>query len=261
MRGEGIRLDQPPQPPIPSGVDLHDFSFTPIFRTQLFRSAFHARATDAEWRAGVTLWLKSWDQIPAGSLPDDDIELCRLAEFGRDQRTWKKLRPMALHGWYICADGRLYHRVVAEGVLAAYARRRAASDKGKIGASRRWAVIDGGLSNASANGSANGSAMQQPLAMPMPGDSNRQGEGYKSPLPPLEKGASRQRRSPERVAADEAKSKWTALLRSNGKNRDSRVEAAIKAVGGWPRIKQRTEREEPVLMREFCDAYLEAPPT
>ena len=29
---------------------------------------------------GGTLWLKSWDQVPAGSLPDDDVDLCRLAE-------------------------------------------------------------------------------------------------------------------------------------------------------------------------------------
>lgn len=103
-----------PDPPLPLDADLKDFPFTPIYRARLFGSSFHARATDAEWRAGVTLWLKSQDQLPAGSLPDDDIDLCRLAELGRDLKTWRKVRTGALHGWYRCNDGRLYHKVVAE---------------------------------------------------------------------------------------------------------------------------------------------------
>lgn len=103
-----------PPPPVPADADLKDFAFTPIFRARLFGSAFHARSTDAEWRAGVTLWLKAQDQTPAGSLPDDDIELSRLAELGRDLRTWRKVKKGALHGWYKCNDGRLYNDVVAE---------------------------------------------------------------------------------------------------------------------------------------------------
>lgn len=108
-----------PAPPVPPDADLKDFPFTPLYRARLFGSSFHARATDAEWRAGVTLWLKSKDQVPAGSLPDDDVDLCRLAELGR-VRTWRKIRPVALRGWFKCSDGRLYHRVVAEIVLAAW---------------------------------------------------------------------------------------------------------------------------------------------
>lgn len=103
-----------PAPPVPADADLRDFAFTPIYRARLFGSAFHARTSDAEWRAGVTLWLKSQDQFPAGSLPDDDIDLCRLAELGRDLKTWRKIRKGALHGWYKCSDSRLYNDVVAE---------------------------------------------------------------------------------------------------------------------------------------------------
>jgi hypothetical protein len=99
---------------VPPEADLKDFAFTPIYRARLFGSAFHARASDAEWRAGVTLWLKCQDQSPAGSLPKDDVELCRLAEFGRDMKSWKKVKAMALHGWHECSDGRLYHSVCSE---------------------------------------------------------------------------------------------------------------------------------------------------
>lgn len=110
-------------PPVPPEVDLRDFPFTPIFRARLFGSCFHARVSDAGWRAGVTLWLKSWDQVPAGSLPGDDIDLCRLAELGRDLKSWRKIRDEALHGWFPCADGRLYHKVVAQGVWEAWDRK------------------------------------------------------------------------------------------------------------------------------------------
>ncbi|NFV80015.1 YdaU family protein [Magnetospirillum aberrantis] len=110
----------PPEPLVPADVDLRDFPFTPMFRSRLFGSSFHARVSDAGWRAGVTLWLKSWDQVPAGTLPDDDIDLCRLAELGRDLKSWRKVRMEALWGWMKCSDGRLHHHVVAEGVMEAW---------------------------------------------------------------------------------------------------------------------------------------------
>lgn len=127
--------DDRPDPPYPPDVDLSDFPFTPIYRARLFGSSFHARATDAEWRAGVTLWLKSQDQVPAGTLPNDDIDLCRLAELGRDMRTWKKIRQGALHRWYECSDGRLYHPVVTEVVKEQHTgklKRKWSSDCGRV---------------------------------------------------------------------------------------------------------------------------------
>ena len=95
----------------------------PIDINRLFGSAFHARSTDAEWRAGVTLWLKSYHQVPAGSLPEDDVELCRLAELGRDIKAWKRIKAKAMHGWQLCADGRLYHETVNEKALQAWRRK------------------------------------------------------------------------------------------------------------------------------------------
>jgi hypothetical protein len=112
-----------PAPPIQPNTDLRDFPFTPMYRARLFGSSFHARVSDAGWRAGVTLWLKSWDQSPAGSLPDDDIDLCRLAELGRDLKSWRKVKAEALWGWHKCSDGLLYHDVVAEGVNEAWQRK------------------------------------------------------------------------------------------------------------------------------------------
>jgi hypothetical protein len=164
-----------PPPLVPADVDLRAYAFTPMFRARLFGSSFHARATDAEWRAGVTLWLKSWDQVPAGTLPDDDIDLCRLAEFGRDLRTWRKVKERALHGWFKTLDGRLHHEVVAEGVLEAWDGRRKASTKGKAGAEKRWGGKDA-TANTAANATGNLFEGKE-MAGALPGDSNREGEG------------------------------------------------------------------------------------
>ncbi|GHC72782.1 hypothetical protein GCM10007320_08890 [Pseudorhodoferax aquiterrae] len=128
---------QLPEPLTPADCDLRDFPHTPLFRARLFGSSFHAQASDSEWRAGVTLWLKSWDQVPAGSLPDNEIELCRLAELARDLKAWKKLRDGALRGWVLCTDGRLYHPVVAEGVntaIEAKIKQRLKTAKARIAA-------------------------------------------------------------------------------------------------------------------------------
>jgi hypothetical protein len=132
--------DELPAPLTPVDADLRAFQFTPIFRSRLFGSSFHARVNDSEWRAGVTLWLKSWDQVPAGSLPNDDIDLCRLAELGRDIRAWKKHRDGALRGWILCSDGRLYHPVVAEGINEALDGKRKQQEKtlaARIGAMKK----------------------------------------------------------------------------------------------------------------------------
>lgn len=174
-----------PEPLVHEDCDLRDFPFTPLYRARLFGSSFHARANDAEWRAGVTLWLKSWDQVPAGTLPDDDIDLCRLAELGRDLKTWKKIKQGAMRGWVKCSDGRMHHTVVAEGVLEAWEKRKSAKSKGKAGASKRWAGHKAGASEPDSTSIEENSTSISPdspstdpaIALAMPGDSKGQGEG------------------------------------------------------------------------------------
>jgi hypothetical protein len=112
-----------PDPLTPADCDLRDFAFMPVDIARLLGSEFHAHASDAAWRAGVTLWLRAWHQVPAGSLPDDDVALCRLAELGRDMRTWRKIKDDALRGWTPASDGRLYHGTVAEKVAEAWDRK------------------------------------------------------------------------------------------------------------------------------------------
>lgn len=200
--------DQLPAPLVPAEVDLRDFAFMPLDVTRLFNSRFHAVSNDAEWRAGVTLWCKSWQQVPCGSLPDDDIELCRLAELGRDLKAWRKVRENALHGWVKCSDGRLYHAVVTEKAAEAWAKKRKASEKGKLGNEKRWGKARAGDESAMGQGSGeqsqdNGGSdpqgiaqgVAEGLAQGVAGASHRdrkgqgQGEGIeKNPLTPKGEG-------------------------------------------------------------------------
>ncbi len=111
-------------PLTPPDADLQDFPFMPLHVARLRDSDLAAEAhPEAAWYA-VLLWAASWHQEPAGSLPDNDAVLTRLCGLGRDVRTFRKRRDDALRGFVLCSDGRLYHPVVAEQVLAAW--------KGKI---------------------------------------------------------------------------------------------------------------------------------
>ncbi len=112
-----------PAPLVPAEVDLTGYPFMPLYGHRLFGSDFNATADDTAWRAGVTLWWAAWNQRPAASLPDDDAILARLAGFGRDIKTWKRCRSVALHGFLKCSDDRLYHRALAPLAIEAWDRR------------------------------------------------------------------------------------------------------------------------------------------
>lgn len=111
--------DQLPAPLVPVDTDLQDFRFMPLDVVRLRDSRLAAQVSGEAFRCAVLLWCVSWHQVPAGSLPDDDVVLAGYAGFGRSVKEWKKHRADALHGWVTCADGRLYHPVVCEKVLEA----------------------------------------------------------------------------------------------------------------------------------------------
>ena len=102
----------------------------PLDVVRLMDSDLFALATGDEFKAAVAAWCKSWLQIPAGSLPDDDRVLAHLTGAGS---RWRRLRAMALRGFVKCDDGRFYHPVVCEKVLEAWQmrlRQRERSAKG-----------------------------------------------------------------------------------------------------------------------------------
>lgn len=109
-----------PAPMVPPEVDLSDFDFMPLGVRQLRDSRFAAAVDPEEFRAGLLLWCASWHQKPAGSLPDDDVELAGYAGYGRVIKEWRKYKKGAMHGFVLCSDGRWYHPIIAEKALEAW---------------------------------------------------------------------------------------------------------------------------------------------
>lgn len=179
-------------PLVSDDVDLRGLPRVPIDRVRLFNSVFNAQANDTEWRLGVTLWFKSWDQVPAGSLPDDDVELCRLAELGRDQRTWLAAKKMALHNWVKCDDGRLYHPVVAEYVTNAWVARQ--QQRNRTANARTARLLQKENAPVTDDGNAhNPSVTSIPFLPPDPLLTPGEGEGNPPPIvpPPQARGGGR----------------------------------------------------------------------
>lgn len=112
-----------PAPLVPPDVDLRGNEWMPYYGNHLARSEFNAHASDAVFRAGHNLWWAAWNNVPAASLPDDDVALTRFADLGRDVRAFRKIKADALHGFIKCSDGRLYHPFLAKLATDAWGRR------------------------------------------------------------------------------------------------------------------------------------------
>lgn len=110
-----------PAPFTPSDCDLRGYEWMPLFGGRLFTSNFEAHASDLAFRVAIRLYWECWQQVPAASLPNDDVQLCRLGGLGRDLKTWRKLRADGvLHGFILCNDDRLYHGLIADEAVKAW---------------------------------------------------------------------------------------------------------------------------------------------
>lgn len=134
-------------PMTPSECDLRGYEWMPLFGARLFASNFEAHASDLAFRVAIKLYWECWQQVPAASLPNEDVQLCRLAGLGRDLKTWRKLRADGvLHGFRLCSDDRLYHPMLAEEAIKAWECRRDRQEDRKTSTERmrRWRQERGG---------------------------------------------------------------------------------------------------------------------
>lgn len=110
------------EPLVPPEVNLRGLPWMRLDTERLLNSDLFLLSSGDELKAALSLWCRSWSQIPAGSLPDDDRLLAPMAGASSAAR-WKRLKPMAMRGWIKADDGRLYHPVVAEQVMVAWKER------------------------------------------------------------------------------------------------------------------------------------------
>lgn len=127
-------MDQPLTPP---GCNLGDFPFMPLDVRRLLTSETWITGTADEKCAAMTLWLESWHQVPAASIPNNDKMLAHLSGAGGK---WSKVKAHVLRGWKDGGDGRLYHPVVAEKALEAWIEKLSAAISGNVGNAKRWGI-------------------------------------------------------------------------------------------------------------------------
>lgn len=137
-------------------IDLYPLAEGDVLTAQHWVEMRHHAVLGSRWRAvmtatpeagffGFLLWMEAMRQDPAGTLPDNDEELCHLAGLGCDLVRWRALRAGPhggpLYGWEPCLverpDGapplrRLQHRVVGEIATRAFGRlRKHAEERGE----------------------------------------------------------------------------------------------------------------------------------
>lgn len=125
-----------PAPLTPEDCNLRGMPYMPLKVAQVLQSETFGLTTGDEFKAAFALWCASWMEVPAASLPNDE----RMLDFLSRSKTWKKVRAMALRGWVLCDDGRLYHPVIAEAALEAWDKRQDFNEKedGKSTRQQRW---------------------------------------------------------------------------------------------------------------------------
>lgn len=135
-------------PLTPADCDLRDFAYMPVDVRRLLSSETWILGNGDERAAAMTLWLESWHQVPAGSIPNNDKMLAHLSQAGAK---WGKVKEHVLRGWVEARDGRLYHPVIAEKVREAWQKKQVeirvrAADCAKKAARRRaapaWLSLD-----------------------------------------------------------------------------------------------------------------------
>lgn len=132
---------KPPEPFVPADADLRGYEYMPLFGERLRTSDHNSKTTDAEFRASINLWWAAWQQVPAASLPADEMTLCKLADLGRDMKTWAKVRTAAMRNFVLCSDGRYYHTFLAPLAIEAWQERVKYRTRAKLGGIARAAKL------------------------------------------------------------------------------------------------------------------------
>lgn len=128
-----VRDQSLPEPFSSRDCDLRGLEWMPLQTQDLLDSDLWLLSDGWEFKAALGLICKSWRQVPAGSLPNDDRALATLAGVP----DWTSVRTMALRNWVLCSDGRLYHPIVAAKAMEALPHRQEFVQKKTADADRK----------------------------------------------------------------------------------------------------------------------------
>lgn len=124
-----------PDPLVSSGTDITGLDGFMLDTERLMASELWALANGEEFKAALGLWCRAWKQDPPGSLPNDPRV---LAAFSGAGPRWQKVRAMALRGFVLCSDGRLYHQVLCADVKRAALKKAQRRERTLAASAARW---------------------------------------------------------------------------------------------------------------------------
>lgn len=101
-------------PPYPSDTKAKGWRFE-LDIEQVMQSDTWAVASPELRPWLLMIWTISWQQVPCGSLPDDDEIIA--ARIGMKLAQFAKNKSILLRGWKLADDGRLYHPTITQRVL------------------------------------------------------------------------------------------------------------------------------------------------
>lgn len=130
--------DSPPAPLTPAECDLTDFSgfMIEVDRLRQSKQWLIAKRKPEIGFYAMNLWMASWHKRPAASIEDDDDVLCDAAMC--DAKKWPRAKTDVMRGWIKCADGRLYHPIVAIKALEAWLDKLAARKSSDAGNCKKY---------------------------------------------------------------------------------------------------------------------------
>lgn len=132
-------MSELPEPLTNASHDVSGLDGFMLNTDKLMASELVALATGEEFKAAVCLWCRAWKQVPAGSLPNEPKV---LAAFSGAGPRWAKVKDVALRGFILCSDGRLYHKTLCEDVHRAAASKALRRERTKAATEARKKLRD-----------------------------------------------------------------------------------------------------------------------
>lgn len=231
-----------PEPYTTADIDVRDMDGFMLNAERLLASELWALSTGEEFKAAMGLWCRAWKQIPAASLPNDDRILSSFA--GVPLPRWKKVREMAMRGFDLCSDGRLYHKVLADDAKRAMAKKKERRDRTKAATEARK----------------NGRDVQRNVQRDDDRNDDRDAErnvdrgGERNELPETRQGSKKERFDDETIPGSCATARPAEAARAGDEAASALIEAADRVIAEhYGRRRPRPHREDLPLARSWAE--------
>lgn len=109
-----VDLSRCPAPPYAATANMRKFDSLMMNVKTVTSGELALSSPLPVFKAVILLQMEAWQQLPAGSLPNDDLALSRLSSLGPE---WPQYKRQCMRGWYLANDNRLYSDDMTQRVL------------------------------------------------------------------------------------------------------------------------------------------------